>query len=467
MAFIIPKNHLQIDTIRFGVAYDGRIDGLKYRAASGTNNESEARGSDFLRFRGEHASSMQIEHDKNGQLIIEGSPHAYFYGQNAYTGEDLKVCLRAMINIVGKKLGFDNTKIKQLRSAPKTLLRVDIAANFRLDSVDEVQDVLKQMARQLVERDPMLTVYHGSVYYKPQGGRQFTVASYAKGPQLVNRHRKIRTTDPVLLQLAKDSMNILRVEVRLMAERLRHLHLSDADDWTRQTVREVYAQHFEHMELLDVLSGPLDLEHWKDLNGSELRFLVAHHSTIPMKSMYSASSTKKKLASFRKRGIDLRVPHSDEHRIPLLEKLCPAKIAPTPAWVVVAKRAYSPKTKTKAKPTAKGRLIDLEDVKVTAEDRENEHALIADQMAMKAQRLAKRAARGEETDAGETKPGNRGATKSKVRASSNARANKTLSSPSIPRRKKKPYPVDAHLADAPPVEKQLMQVGRKMVRPLF
>lgn len=388
MSFKIPESHtLNLDTIRFAVTYEGdQINGITYRQAVGTSQSPQGRGSDFKKiFSKKYKNSLQVVHDPERHMLeIEGSPHAFVYGQNIYTGDDLPAAVNAMIEVAGKNLGFDRKTIRQLKTATKTLLRVDIAANFRLQSLERVNEVLKQIARQLVERSTMVALHLGSVYYKPQGGREFTIACYAKGPQMQSRMAKTRMEDEVFARLTEESMDILRVELRLAASALRKERLRHAEDWSIGTVRELYEKYFARLKLLNVTSGPFQASELEGLNASEKRYLAAHKSGIPIELIYSKASIKQHRAGFRKRGIDLLAPYAPEPCIPLLDVLCAENLASAPAWLLKAKRVHSlESTKTQAKKSdskknaikAK-RCLSLDEVKLEGDDPPPEHEQI-------------------------------------------------------------------------------------------
>lgn len=177
---------------------------------------------------GKHkAHSLNVRALHSGeQLHVEGSPYAFLYGQNVFTGANIKrVVIASLKRIFAHfRITTADAQRDQWFSGDIDLHRVDLAVNFEEDTEKECLAVLKQMKRQLVEQPYSMRTCGTSVYWTPRNGTEYSIGLYAKGPQIRRLKRYARL--PYAEKLFAECSRILRVEIRLREPALKELGLS-------------------------------------------------------------------------------------------------------------------------------------------------------------------------------------------------------------------------------------------------
>lgn len=290
---------------------------------------------------GVHPVQVRTLHDGK-ELQIQGSPYAFLYGQNVYTGCDLSHACFATLEQVCKT--FDIQPDAALRSSWKEghldLKKVDLAVNFRLESEQEVKGVLRQIARQLLEQGRAVSVIDHTVYWMPKSGKIFSMVFYAKGPHL-RRSKRIKKLDDYE-KLLSDAATILRVELRLRADALRSLGLEKVSSWQQDTALNIFKQYMKKLQFLSITSGVLKKEELDALSGPLRPVLALHKAGQDLEGIYGPRTLQRHRRTFRERGIDLRCPNqADAIVVSLPRMLSPQKaIVKPPRWL--CRRGYCP-----------------------------------------------------------------------------------------------------------------------------
>lgn len=283
-------------------------------------------------------------------LIIEGSPFAHRYGQNIFTDNDILRASRLAINKTLKFLDMDvpDELRKKWLAGDATLLRVDLAVNFRLKSEFEVISVLKQIKRQLIEQRGSTRSHGTTFYWAPKNGTQYSIALYAKGPQMRNskKHKGLAQRE----ELVAECENILRVEVRLRASELRKLGLSKVSEWESRSVETEFMKYFDRLKLLSVTSGPVTDEELDSLPDGMRPVLALHKAGVDLSRVYSRRTGQRHSKFFREKGIDLRCPSQSEDTVVLLKDYLSREnvIREAPEWMKEAGLVPPPSRKRSA-----------------------------------------------------------------------------------------------------------------------
>ena len=340
-----PKLTVNIDTIEIMVNGDKdecfNIPGAKTAKVMSSDGENLSSYQNRVPIPGKHGiHALHVRTMKNGkELHIEGSPFAHRYGQNVYTSSNMRgaahICLRRACTKLGLKTEAEWQKI--WAKGDITLKRVDLAVNYRLKSESEVLTILRQVKRQMIERPGTIRINDATVTLSPRDGKEFSIALYAKGPQIrkESRFRKL----PYSGKLLEHCKPILRVELRLRASELRKLGLDKLGAWERDTAEKVFAQYIgKRLDFLSITSGPVTDEELADLPSRLRPVLGLHKLGVELKPFFGERTLRRHRSDFKKRGIDLRCPNQEKGAVrPLAQLLSKdAAIKSAPKWMIDA-----------------------------------------------------------------------------------------------------------------------------------
>lgn len=289
---------------------------------------------------------LAVSTKRNGaSLIFEGSPFAFFSGQNLYTGDDLKSIMSQVVDELFKSFRFQLSPEKKLKylSGEVALQRVDLAGNFLLGSDRRCLNVLNQIRRQLEAKHGTTKTSGTSVYWTPKNGKEYSIGFYAKGPQMKRRQGKFQSETGRLL--LKESEGVLRVEVRLQQATLRKMHLDFVKNWAPETPRKVFAKFMRHLGFLNLVSGPVTRKELLALPLRRLRPVYALHKCgVDLKDVYSRSTIQRHIADFRKLNIDLKCASLSEPQVIKLTKVLSPKrlLTRPPGWMAKAQLIHTP-----------------------------------------------------------------------------------------------------------------------------
>lgn len=348
----MKKIQVHIDTVELG------IEGMEFDLPEAVNvSVADDEGTIFERYQnrkpiegahGVHRAHVRTLHSGK-QLFIEGSPFAVAYGQNLYTSDDLNAACLSIIKHVCREQGFKTTPELRERwtSGDIDLSRVDLAVNFRLGSEDEVKNVVRQVARQLMERGWPMKIVGSTVYWIPRSGKEFMLAFYVKGAHMrsLKNIKKLEN----FKELLEDAETILRIELRLRASVLRELGLEKVRAWTKDTPQEVFKTYMKRLELLMITSGDLEDEELAALPSRLRPVLAVHKAGVDLERVYGKRSLQRHRKDFKLLGLDLHCPNQPAGTtVPLPKLLSPKKVInDPPEWL--KKAALCPTLGNRAK----------------------------------------------------------------------------------------------------------------------
>jgi len=214
--------------------------------------------------------------------------------------------------------------------------RTDLAANFKIDSDSDANDILHQIAKQFLEWEIPMRRVGNSVYWAPRNGKEWTIAFYAKGPEM--RRKKGLKSHPHRDALLEECENMIRVEVRLRASELRKLDLAKASTWTERTAYEVFSKYMKKLKFLSITSGLLDEDELKELPSRLRAPFALHKAGVKLAKVFDARTLQRHNKAFKDMGIDMRTPNQlHDSVLPLKKILGPSKAyAAAPKWMVDA-----------------------------------------------------------------------------------------------------------------------------------
>lgn len=287
---------------------------------------------------GTHALNVRSLHSGE-QLYIEGSPYAFLYGQNVFTGADIKKVTSEVLEKILAHFSIQVTHEQRdhWSSGAIRLHRVDLAVNFTLQSEAKCHAVLLQVKRQLIEQYGSMKACGTSVYWTPKNGKEYSIGLYAKGPQMRRQQRYVGL--PHRAKLLDECRRVLRVEIRLRERALAMLNLQTAGDWVARSAQKAFARYMRRLRIFSITSGPLTKKDIDALPNRRLRPVLAlHKAGADLSLVYSQSTLRRHQRDFRKRGIDLKVPNQAKGTVlPLTKILSPRRaIKQAPAWMVSA-----------------------------------------------------------------------------------------------------------------------------------
>ncbi len=255
---------------------------------------------------GTHALHVRALHSGE-QLYVEGSPYAFLYGQNVFTGANIREVVARSLEKIFDHFGIQATveQRAQWDSGEVYLHRVDLVVNFLLESEAQCLAVLKQIKRQLVEQYGSMKACGTSVYWTPRNGKEYSIGLYAKGPQMrhqIGRYAKLHRKDKLL----DTCRRILRVEIRLREPALARLNLQTTGNWVARSAQKAFAQYMRRLRIFSITSGPLTQKDIDALPNRRFRPVLAlHKSGADLSLVYSPSTLRRHQCDFRKMGIDL------------------------------------------------------------------------------------------------------------------------------------------------------------------
>lgn len=271
-------------------------------------------------------------------LKFEGSIYACKYGQNVFTSSSVINACRIAITRVIKhaKLHVDKDLCERWMEGDVELSRVDLAVNFRLRSKEDVENVLKQIRRQLIEQHGPTHTNQSSVCWSPQDGKLYSIVLYNKGSQVQAAKRSQDEVPEFWEKLEKEAENILRIELRLRSGELQKLNLSRARQWKQNTAAAVFAKYLERLKLFNVTTGGLDKTEFDEYPQRLRPVLALHKLGADLDQIYSGRTCQRHRHEFRKRKIDLRCPNQvSAESIKLLDYLTSDKIiTKVPQWMI-------------------------------------------------------------------------------------------------------------------------------------
>ena len=200
---------------------------------------------DMPRWQSVRSDSHQIAVRFASDLWVQGSPARVLgdgdtvFGCGASSDLNIKMCVHAMSNFVGRKLN-----IPLPWPTEWTVSRVDVTQNFALDSPDQVSSALSILARTSGGRYRVSSLHGDTVYYS-QRSRLRSGKGYAKGRHLQylsknpKYHGRTYTAEEIKL-----CQNILRLELRLGREWFRRHFWSQV---TPENLREEFHSYFDRI----------------------------------------------------------------------------------------------------------------------------------------------------------------------------------------------------------------------------
>lgn len=336
------KYTVNVDTLEFNLT------GMKFQNPSPTNvtllnkdtGETKEYGNRvFMDGNGSGNHRMSVRLISGNRLRFSGSPYAHKYGQNIFTASSVLRGCRIAINSAIKDFGINpSQELKdKWHAGDFELLRVDLAMNFRLESEQEINSVLKQIRRQLIEQNGPTRTSGSTVYWNPKNGKQYSIAFYAKGPHLRRSKQYLRMEQRD--DLLNEAQTILRVEVRLRKVELEKLGISRACDWKADTGAMVFKQYLAKLKLLSVTSGPVTDDELAKLPSKLRHPLALHKYGADISRIYGVRTLQRILKEFRDFEIDLKCPNQDAGSITSLTKYLSLSkaIRKPPKWMIEAK----------------------------------------------------------------------------------------------------------------------------------
>jgi II/X family phage/plasmid replication protein len=303
-----------------------------------SNDDGELKNSyqNRVRFRGKynvHKLSVRTEH-MGSRLAVEGSLYGFGYGQNAFVPGDLQYACSKALRAVRKRTGLRPSESKQdWELEDINLERVDLVMNFRLDSQEEVMNVIRQLKRQFIEQEVHVHCYGGTVHWMPGEGREYSIRFYSKWLEMWKSKRQ--KDMPEFQRLLQACNGILRVELQLREEGLQNLNLEKASAWTDDSPETVFRKYMKRLPLLNVTFGPLTDEELKAIPAKLRHVLALHKAGYDLEKIFGIRTLQRYRKAFKELGIDLRCPNRAElTAVPLLEVLAPKRsVRHPPRWL--------------------------------------------------------------------------------------------------------------------------------------
>ena len=293
---------------------------------------------------GIHSLRARTKHDGR-TLCVEGSPYGHKYGQNVFTSPLLlPACIVALKAVCTDcNITPSPEQKKKWMAGDINMRRVDLAVNFKIDSDSDANDVLHQIALQFLEWEIPMRRVGNSVYWAPRNGKEWTIAFYAKGPEM--RRKKGLKSHPQRDALLEECENMIRVEVRLRASELRKLELAKASSWTEKTAYEVFSKYMKKLTFLSITTGLLDDDELQQLPSRLRAPFALHKAGVKLAKVFDARTLQRHNKAFKDMGIDVRTPNQlRDNVLPLKKILGPSKAyAAAPKWMIDAGMVPQPK----------------------------------------------------------------------------------------------------------------------------
>lgn len=349
---LISYSSIVIDTITLRAPYSfNLIPGRSYGYNASATGQYAANLSEKIRVKGMYNQHhAQLRHSaRSGELLLEGSAAGFLYGQNVLGNSNPRIAGSRFLVAACRKANIEvsNAQIDNWRSGDFDFHRLDIAINLRLSDDRKVEELLKQIARQLIEQHCQTWVMYRSVYWAPKKTEAYGITFYAKGAQLAAR--RYGRDDEILNRLEAECAGTLRIELRLRRPALLKMGLSKGSAWSSAAARTTLIQYLQRLPLLDVLSGPRFTEKWHELSPANRRAIVAVAANISLDQLYSASAVSKIKTDLKKKGLDIGPPYRPEPAVRLTSVIYnPQHLLLTPQWLIDARRA--PRRRLRSQP---------------------------------------------------------------------------------------------------------------------
>lgn len=339
---MVENHKINIDTVVFRVPYCGPDLRFAYWQTVTADGEVSHQRSHKIEIPGRYSCyPLIVTHDEKAQqLQIEGSLYGFQYGQNVFTGTSLHRRVERAIRAVGDYLGLEKEYVEGALKGPIDLRRIDLAINLRLDDSDAVSRTLRDIHRQISESKTMIWKCKTSVYWSPNKGREYQFCFYAKGPELQSR----RKSDKVIKKMARQTQDVLRIELRLRRRALVKNGLTAVDAWDSEAGRGVFASYLKNLSSLDVSPALFSRSELKLLRPAQRRFLVLLKSGVPMNMLLSPKSLQRMRKDLRELEGKVDSSASGKKTVSLRGLLLnPATRCKAPKWLREKGRAPQPK----------------------------------------------------------------------------------------------------------------------------
>lgn len=298
-----------------------------------------------------------------GELTVEGSPFANRYGQNVWSTASVQnACIPTLRQLVTElKIQASQETIDSWEAGNVSLQRVDLAVNLRLQSEEQVDDVLTQLKRQMVSDHCQYSGHARYVALCPKNSSHYRVAAYAKGSQMRLKTAGDRSCAN-FQRLVDDCSTLLRIEVRLLYPELKSLNMQFVRNWSPPKARALFRKYCARLPLHKVTFGPLSAADFDGINERMRPVLALHKLGAQWLSTYTPRTRARHKAYFRKRGIDLDCPNQPEAPICLIDVLSKHHAAATtPQWLIEAGMAPARKRNAKSENTRRPTTYRAED----------------------------------------------------------------------------------------------------------
>jgi hypothetical protein len=271
-------------------------------------------------------------------LCIEGSPYGHKYGQNVFTSPHiLPACIVALKSVCSSceiKPSPEN-KAKWM-AGEIDLRRVDLAANFKISAALDASDVLHQISLQFLNFGIPMRRVGTSLYWAPRSGKEWTIALYAKGPEM--HRKKGLKSHPHRNPLLKECENMIRIEVRLRASELRKRGLAKASAWNENTAYMVFSSYMKKLNFLPSIQHSFDADELEKLPGRLRPPYALHKAGIDLSTVFDPRTLQRHRKDFKSMGIDVCTPNQlGSQTLALRKILGPARAyTAAPEWMVNA-----------------------------------------------------------------------------------------------------------------------------------
>lgn len=271
-------------------------------------------------------------------LCIEGSPYGHKYGQNVFTSPHiLPACIVALKSVCSScEINPSPENKAKWMAGEIDLRRVDLAANFKISDALDANDVLHQISLQFLNFGIPMRRVGTSLYWAPRSGKEWTIALYAKEPEM--HRKKGLKSHPQRNALLKECENMIRIEVRLRASELRKRGLAKASAWNEDTAYMVFSNYMKKLNFLPSIQRSFDADELDKLPGRLRSPYALHKAGIDLSTVFGPRTLQRYRKDFTSMGIDVRTPnHLGDHSLSLRKILGPTKAyAEAPEWMVSA-----------------------------------------------------------------------------------------------------------------------------------
>lgn len=281
--------------------------------------------------------NVQIRSDYlNNEVVIEGALHAFLYGQNVYTSNDLRMTVFNTIKRVRSIMPFEVTDRAKRRwlDGDIEIMGIDVNRNMRFTSNEQVEEILRQIGVQLAYQGTKSYTHGSSVQYSPRDGADYEIGFYNKGIQA--RLGKI-VPDPDLIKLGDEVKGLLRIELCLSHAELKRNGLNMLSDWNTKTADMLFDKYFARLPLLNVTWGPVTNDEIQALPEGLKKAIGMHKAGLELSMFYSKGHIQRIYTQARKLGIDMKCKNQQGEPILLKDLLIDERKAHVPSWILRSK----------------------------------------------------------------------------------------------------------------------------------